>query len=166
MSITKRSKTGTILPIVTTKAKDTNVAVLKMSGLNDVQIAKETNLTRKTVKVILDKPSIRQMMIDAFTEHKFTLSMLAKKNIDMLSAERYVFKNGNYKKVADNVAQVAAMKEMNSIYGVYAPKQLDIRASATEASLEELTDQVDAALEELDMGAEQSRSLVGNDSTE
>ncbi len=148
------------------RAKDANVAILKMSGLNDVQIAKETNLTRKTVKVILDKPSIRHMMMDALTENKFTLSMLAKKNIDMLSATRYAFVSGEYKKLDDNVAQVAAMKELNSIYGVYAPKQLDIRASATEASLEELTDQADAALEELGMVAEQPRSLIGSNSTE
>ncbi len=139
---------------------------MKMSGLSNTQIAEETNLTRKTVKVILDKPSIRQMMMDALTENKFTLSMLAKKNIDMLSAKRWMFANLKYKKVDDNVAQVSAMKELNSIYGVYAPKQLDIRASAAEASLEELTDQVDAALEEFDMVAEQSRSLVGSDSTE
>ena len=136
------------------REKDINIAVLKMSGMSDVQIAEETNLTRKTVKVILDKPSIRQMMMDALAENQFTLSMLAKKNIDMLSAHRYVFKNGEYKKVDDNVAQATAMKEMNSIYGVYAPKQLDIRASATEASLEELTDQADAALKEFDMVAE------------
>ncbi len=152
--------------IITTKAKDVNIAVLKMGGLTNTQIAKETNLTRKTVKVILDKPSIRQMMMDALSENKFTLSMLAKKNIDMLSATRYAFVNGKYEKLNDNVAQVAAMKELNSIYGVYAPKQLDIRASATEASLEELTNQADAALEELGMVAEQPRSLIGSDSTE
>ncbi len=150
----------------TTRAKDANVAILKMSGLNNVEIAKETNLTRKTVKVILDKPSIRQMMMDALTENNFTLSMLAKKNIDMLSAKRWTFGNGKYKQVDDNVAQTAAMKELNSIYGVYAPKQLDIRASASEASLEELTHQADAALEEFSMVAEQSASLIGSDSTE
>ncbi len=150
----------------TVKTKGSNIAVMKMGGMTNTQIAKETNLTRKTVKAILDKPSVRQMMLDAFTEHKFTLNMLAKKNIDMLNATRYVFKNGAYKKVDDNVAQVAAMRELNSIYGVYAPKQLDIRASATEASLEELIDQADAALEEFDMVAEQPRSLVGSDSTE
>ena len=148
----------------TTRAKDTNVAVLKMGGLTNTDIARETNLTRKTVKVILDKPSVRQMMMDAFTENKFTLSMLAKKNIDMLSAKK--FAKDTTEEVPDNVAQVAAMKELNSIYGVYAPKQLDIRASAAEASLEELTDQADAALEELGMVAEQSRSLIGSDSSE
>ena len=92
--------------------------------------------------------------------------MLAKKNIDMLSAKRWMFANLKYKEVDDNVAQVSAMKELNSIYGVHAPKQLDIRASAAEASLEELTDQADAALEELGMVAEQPASLVGSDSTE
>ncbi len=154
--------------IITTKAKDANIALLKMRGLNDVQIAKETNLTRKTVKLILDKPSIRQLMMDAFTEHKFTLSMLAKKNIDMLSAQRWMFADKKYKKVDDNVAQATAMKELNSIYGVYAPKQLDIRASAAEASLEELTDQADDALEELGVVAEQPEpaSLIGSDSAE
>ncbi len=149
---------------VTTKPQDVNVAVLKMGGLTNTDIAKETKLTRKTVKVILDKPSIRQLMMNSFTENKFTLSMLAKKNIDMLSAKKYA--KGTTEEVDDNVAQVAAMKEMNSIYGVYAPKQLDIRASATEASLEELIDQADAALEELGMAAEQPASLTGSDSTE
>ena len=148
------------------REKDANIAVLKMGGMNNVDIAKETNLTRKSVKIILDKPSVRQMMMDAFTEHKFTLSMLAKKNIDMLSAQRWAFGNGKYKRVDDNVAQVTAMKELNSIYGVYAPKQLDIRASAAEASLEELTHQADAALEEFDVVAEHSRSLIGSNSTE
>ncbi len=150
--------------VKTTRAKDANIAILKMGGLNNTDIAKETNLTRKTVKKILDKPSIRQMMMDAFTENGFTLSMLAKKNIDMLNAKKWT--QGKTEQVDDNVAQATAMKEMNSIYGVYAPKQLDIRASAAEASLEELTDQVDTALEELDMGAEQPRSLVGSDSAE
>ncbi len=133
------------------KAKDASVAVLKMSGMNNVQIAEKANLTRKTVGIILDKPAIRQMMMDAFTDQKFTLSMLAKKNIDMLSAKRWMFADKKYKEVDDNVAQVTAMKEMNSIYGVHAPKQLDVRASAAEASLEELTEQADAALEEFSL---------------
>ena len=149
------------------KPKDANVALLKMSGLTNVQIAKEVDVTRKTVKTILDKPSIRHMMIDAFSEHKFTLNMLAKKNIDMLGAKKYEYrKDGGYKKIDDNVAQVAAMKELNSIYGVYAPKQLDIRASATEASLEDLTVQANDALEELGMVTEQPASLTGSDSTQ
>ncbi len=148
----------------TAKAKGSHIATLKMGGMTTTNIAKEVNLTRKTVKAILDKPSVRQLMMDAFTKHKFTLSMLAKKNIKMLSAKK--FAKGTKEKIDDNVAQVAAMKEMNSIYGVYAPKQLDIRASAAEASLEELTDQADAALEELGMVAEQPRSLIGNDSTQ
>ncbi len=145
------------------REKDINIAVMKMGGLNNTDIAKETNLTRKSVKAILDKPSVRQMMMDSLAEHQFTLSMLAKKNIDMLSAKK--FPKGKDEPVDDNVAQATALKEMNSIYGVYAPKQLDIRASATEASLEELTDQADAALEEFNMVAEQPRSLVGSDST-
>ncbi len=151
---------------VALKAKGAKIAVLKMGGMTTTQIAKETNLTRKTVAVILDKPSVRQMMMDALVEHKFTLSMLAKKNIEMLSVQKWLFTNGKYKKVDDNVAQATAMKEMNSIYGVYAPKQLDIRASATEASLEDLTDQADAALEELGMVAVQPASLTRSDSTE
>ncbi len=149
-----------------TMAKDAEVAIMKMGGLNITQISKEVNLTRKTVRAVLDKPSIRQMMMDALTENQFTLNKLAKKNIEMLSAKKSMFANGECKEVDDNVAQVGAMKELNSIYGVYAPKQLDIRASATEASLEELTDQADAALEELNMVAEQPASLTGSNNTE
>ncbi len=149
---------------ITTRAKDVKIAILKMKGLGDTEIGKQTNLTRKSVRTILDKPSIRQMMMDALTEHKFTLSKLAKKNIDMLSAKKYAKDTTTL--VDDNVAQAAALKELNSIYGVYAPKQVDIRASAAEASLEELTNQADAALEELGMVAEQPRSLTGSDNTE
>ncbi len=148
----------------TSEATDSKIAIMKMSGWTNTDISKKVNLTRKTVKKILDKPSIRQIMMDALTENKFTLNMLAKKNIDMLSAKK--FAKGKTEEVDDNVAQVTAMKELNSIYGVYAPKQLDIRASAAEASLEELTDQADAALEELGMVAEQPGSLVGSDSTQ
>ncbi len=148
------------------KASGAKIAVMKMGGMTTTQIAKETNLTRKTVAVILDKPSVRQMMMDALAEHQFTLNMLAKKNIDMLSVKKWLFTQGKYKEVDDNVAQATAMKEMNSIYGVYAPKQLDIRASATEASLEDLTDQADAALKELGMVAVQPASLTGSDSTQ
>ncbi len=144
------------------RARDANVALLRMSGLNNVQIAEETNVTRKTVKAILDKPSIRQMMMDALAEHEFSLSKLAKKNIDMLSAKKYT--KGIKGKVDDNVAQATAMKELNSIYGVHAPKQLDVRASAAEASIEELTDQADAALEEFGMVTEQPAGSGGNDS--
>ncbi len=130
------------------RMKDANLAMLKMGGMNNTEIAEKANLTRKTVAGILDKPAIRQMMLDALGEHKFTLSMLAKKNIDMLSAKKKIPLGGELEEVDDNVAQVTAMKELNSIYGVHAPKQLDVRASATEASLEELTEQADAALEE------------------
>ncbi len=144
------------------KIKDANLAMMKMSGLNNVQIAEEANLTRKTVAGILDKPEIRQMMLDALGEHEFTLSKLAKKNIDMLSAQKYCKDKGE--EVDDNVAQVGAMKELNSIYGVHAPKQLDVRASAAEASLEDLTNQADAALEELGMVTEQSASSDRSDS--
>ena len=105
-------------------------------------------------------------MLDAFGEHGFTLSLFAKKNIDMLGAKKSIPIEGELEEVDDNVAQVTAMKELNSIYGVHAPKQLDVRASAAEASLEELTDQADAALEELGMVAEQPRSLIGSDSTQ
>lgn len=133
------------------RAKDANMAIMKMSGLNNTEIAEESGLTRKTVGVILDKPAIRQMMMDALGEHEFTLSKLAKKNIDMLSAKKSIPLNGEMVEVEDNVAQVTSMKELNSIYGVHAPKQLDVRASAAEASLEELTEQADAALEEFNL---------------
>ncbi len=148
------------------RAKDANIAILKMGGMGVGQIAGEVDLDRKTVTKILDKPAIRQMMMDALAEHEFTLSKLAKKNIDMLSAKKKVLVAGGLEEIDDNVAQVTAMKEMNSIYGVHAPKQLDVRASAAEASLEELTNQADAALEELGMVAEQPASFVGSDSTE
>ena len=148
------------------KIKDANIAVMKMQGLNNVQIAEETNLTRKTVAGILDKPAIRQMMLDALGEHGFTLNKLAKKNIDMLGAKKKIPLAGELKEVDDNVAQVTAMKELNSIYGVHAPKQLDVRASAAEASLEELTNQADAALEEFGMVAEQPASPDRSDSPE
>ena len=136
------------------KAKDANVAILKMQGLNNIQIAEKANMDRQTVAIILDKPAIRQMMLDALGEHGFTLSILAKKNIDMLSAKKSIPLAGELTEVDDNVAQVTAMKELNSIYGVHAPKQLDVRASAAEASLEELTKQADASLEELSMVGE------------
>lgn len=136
------------------KIKEVNIATMKMQGLTNVQIAEEANLTRKTVAVVLDKPEIRQMMLDALGGHGFTLSMLAKKNIDMLSAKKTVLLGGKAKDLDDNVAQVVAMKELNSIYGVHAPKQLDVRASAAEASLEELTDQVETSIEELSMAGE------------
>ncbi|KKN29385.1 hypothetical protein LCGC14_0844590 [marine sediment metagenome] len=136
------------------KAKDANVAILKMQGLNNIQIAEKANMDRQTVAIILDKPAIRQMMLDALGEHGFTLSILAKKNIEMLSAKKSIPLGGELAIVDDNVAQVTAMKELNSIYGVHAPKQLDVRASAAEASLEELTKQADASLEELSMVGE------------
>ena len=133
------------------RAKDANIAILKMGGMGVGQIAGEVDLDRKTVTKILDKPAIRQMMMDALAEHEFTLSKLAKKNIDMLSAKKYQLAGKGLKHVDDNVAQATAMKELNSIYGVHAAKQLDVRASAAEASLEDLADQADAALEELGM---------------
>ncbi len=133
------------------RGKDANIAVMKMGGMTNTDIAEESGLTRKTVGAILDKPAIRQMMMDALGEHEFTLSKLAKKNIDMLSAKKEISVSGTLTEVADNQAQVTAMKELNSIYGVHAPKQLDVRASAAEASLEELTDQADAALAEFNL---------------
>ncbi len=133
------------------RAKDATIAIMKMHGLTNVQIGEEVNLTRKTVGKVLDKPAIRQMMMDALAEHEFTLSMLAKKNIDMLGAKKKIPVSGTLTEVEDNQAQTTAMKELNSIYGVHAPKQLDVRASAAEASLEELTDQADDALEEFGM---------------
>jgi predicted transcriptional regulator len=151
---------------VPVRAKDAGIAMLKMRGMNNVQIAEEVSLSRKTVGKILDKPAIRQMMMDALAEHEFTLSKLAKKNVDMLSAKKEVQVGKKLIETDDNVAQVTAMKELNSIYGVHAPKQLDVRASAAEASLEDLTVQADAALEELGMATEQPTSSGGNDSTE
>ncbi len=148
------------------KMKDANVAVLKMQGLTNIEIADKANLDRKTVSVILDKPAIRQIMMDGLEEHGFTISQLAKKNIDMLSAKKQIPLNGELKEVDDNTAQATALKELNSIYGVHAPKQLDVRASAAEASIGELTEQADAALKEFDMVAEleQSPNPKGSDS--
>ncbi len=152
----------------TVKMADANIAVLKMKGLNDTEIAEQVNHTRKTVAKILDKPAIRQMMLDALGEHDFTLGKLAKKNIDMLSAKKEISVSGELTEVEDNIAQVTAMKELNSIYGVHAPKQLDVRASAAEASLEELADQVEASCEEfaVDTELEQSANPEGSDSQE
>ena len=136
------------------KMSDANIAAMSMQGMTKVQIAEETNLERRTVAKILDKPAIRQMMLDALEGHGFTLSMLAKKNIDMLNAKKEILVQGNLTEIEDNVAQITAMKEVNSIYGVHAPKQLDVRASAAEASVDELANQVEASLEELDMVTE------------
>ncbi len=144
------------------RPKDLKIVELKMRGLGNTKIAAKTNLTTQSVRIILDKPSVRQMMREAFEEHGFTLSMLAKKNVDMLSTRKEIRLGGKLVEVDDNVAQATALKELNSIYGVYAPKQLDIRASAAETSLEDLTDQADAALEEFGMATGQPASLTGS----
>ena len=150
------------------KISDANIAILSLEGLNKVEIAKKTGKDRGTIANILNKDGIRQIIMDGFAEHNFTISMLLKKNIDMLDAKKEIPLSGELVEVEDNVAQATAMKEINQIYGIHAPKQLDVRASAAEASTEELADQVESSLQEFRVAAktEQSPNPQGSDSTQ
>ncbi len=146
--------------------RNAKIAVMKVSGKNNTEIAEEVGLNRKSVKAVLDKPAIREMILHSISEHEFTLSMLAKKHIEMLSATKEISVAGVLTEVADNVAQVAAMKELNSIFGVYAPKELDIRASTAERSLVDLTAEAEAAIRELGLSTIGDAIVVSNDTPE
>ncbi|KKK77534.1 hypothetical protein LCGC14_2852620, partial [marine sediment metagenome] len=106
----------------------------------------------------MQSEDVRGLLISALVEKNFTIKDLAQKNIDMLSAKKTIAVGDETEEVDDNPAQTAAVKEMNLIHGVHAPKQVDLRDKTAQASLEDLAKMLEEADAGLEVGPEPTES--------
>ncbi len=143
------------------KIKDAEIAVGVMQGKSSHKIAQEVGLHRNTVYRHMQSEDVRGLMINALVEKNFTIKDLAQKNIDMLSAKKTVVVGNKTKIIDDNPARGLALKEMNSIHGVHAPKQVDLRDKTAQASLEDLAQMLEEADAGLEVGPEPAESEGG-----
>jgi len=75
---------------------------------------------------------------------------VAEKIVDQLDEGFAATKKTKFGEQADGVRRIQALKELNTIAGVYAPKQFDLKHSMAAMSDDELGKAVDASVKELD----------------
>ncbi len=141
--------------------KDAEIAVGMLEGKSSYEIAETVGLHRQTVYRHMQSEDVRGLLINALEQKNFTIKDLAQKNIDMLSAKKTIAVGDETEEVDDNPAQTAAVKEMNLIHGVHAPKQVDLRDKTAQASLEDLAQMLTEADAELGMGSGPAESESG-----
>jgi len=110
----------------------------EVEGMTAQQTAEQLEISRKTVQRTKTKASYHELAQAALQEKGMTVQEYARKLIEKLDAKKGVNYGGERIEEDDNVAQVAALKEVAGIYGVHAPKEIDLKHSLASASDEEV----------------------------
>lgn len=118
--------------------RDLEVLTLDIEGKTGEEIAEKVGVSRKTVVNTKAKPAYRDLMIGALEVHKFGVNDIAKKLVSMTDAQKAINVDGTLEIVEDNTTQLGAVRKLCDIFGVDAPKELDIKATTAAMTNEEL----------------------------
>ena len=109
------------------------------------QTAQELGISRDTVKRTKLRSSYNELGQQALEYQALTIDKYIEKLIKKLDATKGVNYGGRKIEEDDNVAQMAALKEIGNIYGVHAPEQHNIQHTLAGTSDEDLDREFEAA---------------------
>ena len=121
----------------------------KVDGLSLKETAKKLGISKDLVVRAQRKPAYNQMAINALELNEMSIDAATKLLIDQTRAERTVFSNGSRITEADNSVRMAAVKELMSIFGAYAPKDINVNHEFSTASEAELLGEISMACERI-----------------
>ena len=126
--------------------RDLEVMKRDLAGQTGDQIAEELKVCRKTVTNTKAKPAYRDLIIGALEQEQFQVGDLAKKLVTLSNARKDLNVDGVLHTVDDNVTRLGAVRKLCDIYGVDAPKEIDVRATTAQMSNEELMENLSVQL--------------------
>jgi len=121
--------------------------------------AEIVGVSRKTVSRTKSKVSYHELAQAALEQKGLTVDVYAGKLIEKLDARKGVNYDGERIEEDDNVAQMTALKEVAQIYGVHAPREIDLKHSLASASDEELDQNLADAAARLGVGSQCEYSI-------
>jgi hypothetical protein len=124
-----------------------------LQGKTIKETARLMNTSVDTVKRIKRKPAFRDLMVEAIERNDYNLDLHAKRLIRQTTAQKSINIGGAKEYEDDNPSILKALDMISNIYGLYAPKQLEL-AGATGASDEELASEIEEALGEQGLALE------------
>lgn len=113
--------------------------------------AEKIGCSTKTVSRTKKKQAYRDLVINKLAEREYSPETYADNMIAHTKAKKtIVSKDAGVFQVADNTTRLTADIELGEIYGVKAPKQIDLKHSMAAMSDEELREEVQKSQEEFD----------------
>ena len=118
------------------------------------QVAKETGVSRDTIKRTKKKLAYRELVLSGLEYHKFGVLEYTKKLVDLTNAKKVInCGQGVTETCEDNVVQLNAIKKIGDIFGDNAPKEIDIASGLAGSSDAELYEELEIACKEAGLDA-------------
>ena len=108
----------------------------EVDGKTIPETAAILNVDEKTIDRMKKKSAWRDLTIAAIKDRGHTLDDYAAKLIEMKDKKKQINVDGKLESIEDNTAQIAYLKEIASIYGLYAPQKHEIAPSLSDEELD------------------------------
>ena len=118
--------------------RDLEVMKMDLEGQAGDEIAEELKVCRKTITNTKSKPAYRDLILSALEQEEFTVQKLAGKLVTLTEARKDMNVDGTIHTTDDNTTRLGAVRKLCDIFGVDAPKELDIKASTAQMTNDEL----------------------------
>ncbi len=131
--------------------RDMQIMESQMSGDSNVVTAEKVGCCKRTVELSKRKLEYREVVIAKLAEKKYCAETYAENMIAHTKADKVIVsKDKGVLTVADNNTRLTADMELGDIFGVKAPKQVDLKHSMAAMSDDELLKEVQRSQEEFD----------------
>ena len=113
-----------------------------VEGKTNVAIAKELDICTRTVQDTKKKSNYREIAIQALAKSEFGLDLHMGNLVELTKATKTLVSEGKVFSDADNPVRLGASKELSSIYGIYAPKEVNVEHTIGAMSDNELFNEI------------------------
>jgi hypothetical protein len=120
-------------------------------------------VSRETIKRTKHKQAYNELAIQALQNKAIGVEKYAEKVAEQLEAKKSINIAGKEVELADNNARIQAIKEVGSVYGLYAPKAISLHSIASIPD-EDLALEVEQAAQDR-LGGKQREQIAGEGNT-
>jgi hypothetical protein len=111
------------------------------------QTAQEVGVSVDTVKRIKKKPAYRDLSLDALERYNHGIDIHVKALIEKTKAQKCIVMGTTHWYEDDNPTQMKALDAITDIYGIRAPRHIELSGNLTSASDEELFGEIEDAVQ-------------------
>lgn len=130
---------------------EAEIAHDKITGMKNPEVMEKYDISVDRVKRIMRTEAVHKIQQAALLEKGWDFEDQAEELIKMVKAKKEINVGGELVEAVDNVARIAALKEIGLINGIYAPRQFNLEHSTAQIPLEKLAEEAEASLEELQL---------------
>jgi len=149
-------------PSKTLNYRDSQILHLKLSGHTDKVVAERIGCCTRTVEKAKQKQEYRDVVIAAAEQEQYTAKTYAQNMVAHTKAiKRTVSKKEGVFEDPDNLIRFNADKELGDVFGVKAPKKVDLKHTMAAMSDDELLEEIKRSAEGMD--ARSKRTIAGDE---